>query len=355
MLKNICVVVCTKNRPWSLYLTIESILRNKLLPKKIVIIDSTNKITQVKIDEYLRNIISEAGKKNIYVVYHHDETLSLTQARNYALEYCKDCNIITYLDDDIVLHPEYFYKILYAFDNDKIHGAQGLIINLLVDNCNKKGKILFRIIKALAGTLIPVFPYHISRPLVNTFLRNKYPIFPNFKARIIISEWLSGSNMNYKSEIFYEHGFRFDANLLAFGLGEDLDFSYRLYKAGFKLAMVPEAFLLHKTTIINEERECIDPSTIVMAFGYRLYLLKKHYSKSSNSSVLIRFYIYSLLYIFLFISILFKNIKVLKIYVKCFRIVNKIRQDILNLNITKLNGIISRLKRFRVCYDEEKN
>lgn len=355
MKSNICVVICTRNRPRFLYLTIKSILRNTCLPNKIIIVDSSDKIYQMKFDEYLKNIILEANQRNIHIAYHCNEALSLTRARNFALEYCKDCNIITYLDDDVILHPRYFCKILWAFNNDEIYGAQGFIVNLLTGNYSKKrGKTLIKIMKALAGVLIPIFPYHVTRPNVNIFLRNRYPIFPNFKVEVIPSEWLSGSNMSYRSTVFYRYGLRFDDNLIGFGLGEDLDLSYRLHRAGFKLVMVPGAFLLHKPRILDEESKnikCVDPSTAVMVFGYKLYLLKKHYN-ASKWNILLRYYVYSLLYIFVFIPIIFRDAEMLKIYMKCFRMVNRLRQDILSLDLTKLNVVIRRLRRFRVCLND---
>jgi GT2 family glycosyltransferase len=68
--------------------------------------------------------------------------------------------------------------------------------------------------------------------------------------RVIGCQWLSGCNQSYRRVVFRD--FVFDENVKRYSFGEDVDFSYRIYKTSpGSLLMTPNARLTHRMTLAS--------------------------------------------------------------------------------------------------------
>lgn len=218
---DISVVIATIGREKDLVKALRSIEANSIIPFEVLIIDQGDIQPKILENFNLNLILIKINKK------------SSAQARNIGIELAKG-DVITFLDDDVILNKNYFKEVLKSFENNKqVKIVQGKITNL------KDGKLLNLFWGMFLG------PGSLKR---SSYVRiyNFEPIF--YKSDLNSEQfcmWASGSNMNVKREVFnYE---RFDSQLVKYSAGEDLDFSFRAYKRfGAKsILFQPKAQLLH--------------------------------------------------------------------------------------------------------------
>ena len=116
------VGIPTLNRADQLKNTLHSILRNTVLPQKIIIVDQSE-------NEKTKHIVNYFREK-LNIEYLKVNYKGLTKARNEVLSYAKDFDVVTFLDDDVELDKNYFEEIVKAFQEDKnLAGCQGFIEN----------------------------------------------------------------------------------------------------------------------------------------------------------------------------------------------------------------------------------
>ena len=123
---NFDVIIPTKNRPDDFKRLIESITPQSILPNRLIVIDQSDK-------PYEKSVLLDAFPKNSqFVVVKHivnPGISSLVEAKSVGLEYAS-AKYVFFLDDDVVLKPEYFNNILRTFKNDdSLMGCSGFIDN----------------------------------------------------------------------------------------------------------------------------------------------------------------------------------------------------------------------------------
>lgn len=245
------VGIPTLNRADQLKNTLHSILRNTVLPQKIIIVDQSE-------NEKTKHIVNYFREK-LNIEYLNVNYKGLTKARNEILSYAKDFDVVTFLDDDVELDKNYFEEIVKAFQEDKnLAGCQGFIEN----QGGIKG-FLFRLAEGMPLT---------GSPKVTNCFVNTYPFFP--PSRPVISEWLSGCNMSYRVDYIEKE--KFNENFILYGLGEDLEFSYRLFVSGKRLLMLPSARLKH---IPSGLKRLPSRVAVMMRLAYRRYMIAKYRSQ----------------------------------------------------------------------------
>ena len=224
------IIVPTKDRPKELLSLVRSIIKQIRLPDQVIIIDqsSHNNINRTRIINILK-------KKNISNKYIEKNNLTgLVDAKKYSLQY-NSSDIITFLDDDIILMPTYLQNICLAFQNNfQIKGANGLILNKSKQNIFKK--TLFN--------LTHIGLYKDDRGKTIKTIDKDKPIQVNT---------LSGGISSWRREIF--NNTQFD-NKNFFHFMEDVEFSIRFkkkYKAGAYL--IPNAELFHYHIESNAENK----------------------------------------------------------------------------------------------------
>ena len=95
--------------------------------------------------------------------------------------------------------------------------------------------------------------------------------YPIILTRIITCEWLAGSNMAWKKEVFSE--FSFDENLMGYAYMEDLLFSHSVFqKYPNSLLITPKAKCIHK---LSKTARMANQEFKKHAQRYRKYVLTK--------------------------------------------------------------------------------
>lgn len=226
---DLSIAIPTMNRAKVLKELLDSILKQTISPKEVIIIDdSDNEETKNLTKQMLKNF----SIKNIEIKYVRGGGEGLAQARNIGATYSTS-EIHCSLDDDVILDKNYIKEILKVYENyPNALGVAGHIVNLSFSAFSNAINKLFPFFYTEQDKC-KVFPAGISYP---------YPL-----TRIIKCEWLSGTNSSYRRKIL--QNFKWDENLKRYSLCEDMDISYRIQKTyPNSLYMTPYAKTIHNNS-----------------------------------------------------------------------------------------------------------
>jgi len=255
----ISVIIPTYKREKDLAECLDSILIQSFLPAEIFVIDNakdkqTEDIVLVKKELF--------NNKNIKLEYlKNPKENSLTSARNFGVKMCKE-EIISFLDDDVVLDKNYFQEINSFFGH---HNTALGMCGRPIGNLYEKNKAKFGFAQILGKIFFLGFNEK-DRGRVLPSLGVTTPMVDN----IVSCEWISGAS-SYKSKVFKD--FFYDENLKKYSWNEDLDFSYRIFKKyPGTLFFNPKVKYLHK---LSKSGRTIGKERAFMEEIYNLYLFYK--------------------------------------------------------------------------------
>lgn len=219
----ISVIIPTKDRPKELVQTLRSILSQSRLPDELIIIDDGH-LEQAFLSRILENKLTYR--------YFHKEKTGLVLSRLKGLEMAMG-DIISFLDDDVKLDFRYFAEIEKTFIQDgggKISAVGGFVVLAETQKLRpiKRALERFFLQRGPAGSVLST--------TANTFVEEP-PI------NDLSVDWLPGCNMNFRRVVFERE--KFDSWFTEYGLGEDLEFTYRLKTKGHRLIITPRATLKH--------------------------------------------------------------------------------------------------------------
>lgn len=301
----ISIIIVAYNRPGDLNDCLNSILIQSCLPYEVIIVDnSTNK--QVK--ELAVKKKGEFIKNNILLKYiKNEKENSLTLARNIGTRNAAG-KIICFLDDDIIADRNYLKEIIKTYNNHPdILGVHGYIVQ---EKLTKIRNFLYK----------SFFLYHLAENRCQV-LPSTCVVYPFEPKKIISCQWLPGAS-TYKKSIFQE--FSFDENLKKYSDGEDLEFSYRVFKKyPNSLYITPYARLIHKASPAGRT---IGKELILMREVYSLYLFYKLIPQTIKNKII---YLWSRIgkIILNIVSSIFKlslngiieNFYIVKAYIYCLK------------------------------------
>jgi GT2 family glycosyltransferase len=123
----ISAIIPTIDRPKDLADAVISVLNQKHLPNELIIVDqSIGKVSYNTVKDVY--IAFDIVPKLVYL--HEPEVNGLIEAKQRGIQVAKG-DIISFLEDDIVLHPQYFKNTLSIFkSNQKIMGCCGVMSNI---------------------------------------------------------------------------------------------------------------------------------------------------------------------------------------------------------------------------------
>ncbi|MBA3695851.1 MAG: glycosyltransferase family 2 protein [Methylotenera sp.] len=199
---SISAVIPTKNRHDDLLKAVMSVLSQTTMPNSLVIVDqSTSNNSQEIIEQLFKN----SKTKLIYI---YDENIAgLVHAKKVGVNN-SDANIVSFLEDDVVLEANYIEKIIEGFVlKEEMMGCCGVITNL--PKLPRFYEIFFHIFHR--GI------FYDKRVGIHGYT-NKYP------EQLIQSTFLSGGTSAFKREVFEMVPFDI---LNGFFMLEDIDFSTR--------------------------------------------------------------------------------------------------------------------------------
>ncbi|WP_370227863.1 glycosyltransferase family 2 protein [Mesoflavibacter sp.] len=228
------LIVCTYMRPQALLTLLKSINEQSLYPDDILIIDgSTNNDT--------KTILEENPFKNLRYYKVDDSQRGLTKQRNFGINQVGDAiDVVCFLDDDIVLEPDYFKQLLSTYITYPNALAVGGYITNEVrwetsDGKDNKDKFYFDgymrnepsrfKLRQPFGLLPDVAPGYMP-----TFSHGRSVSFIPPSGKTYQVEQIMGGVSSYKKEVF--NTYQFSDYFVGYGLYEDADFSLRLAKKG---------------------------------------------------------------------------------------------------------------------------
>lgn len=268
-INSISIIIPTFNRPVDLAETIDSILIQTVLPNEILIVGESSDLGTEAI---VKSFASKFQSKSIDIIYIlNSRQGGLTAARNMGVARSKG-DVILFLDDDVILDKDFISGILnvYAlYPNAKgVQGYWGDIINQSVS---------YKIVNGVNRSFLLFNTQRDKCAVMCSFNQ----IYPHPLTKIIECQWLSGCNHSYIRSIFDE--FKYDEKLIRYALGEDLDFSYRIYKEyPNSLYITPHAKLFHKSAQVS--KVLIKQLSYIRAI-YSRYIFYKNIDISMKSRV----------------------------------------------------------------------
>src|SRR6185437_7222284 len=239
----VSVIIPTKNRSQDLAKTLESLLSQTVQPMELIIVDQSVQR-------------SFADPLPIHTIYIHDQSLSgASHARNVPMDRAHG-DIFLFLDDDVVMEPNFIEELLAAYDDDTVTGVSGIIVNY---ERPPLPRYLWDVV-FLRG------PFHDDRQPVY------WNAARNVTAKPLRVRQFGGGLMSFRRSAVQAH--RFDTQLKGACPGEDVDFCLGLPKESL-LLVNPRARLLHKRS--PEGRDSI-PWLALQAQVYN-YLRQRHWRR----------------------------------------------------------------------------
>jgi GT2 family glycosyltransferase len=223
----VAVVIPTKNRPQDLDLTVETLLAQTVLPRQLIVID------QSPTDESEKRVFRRCHTLDCEsqdppeLVYRRDTSISgLTAARNCSLKVVRT-NIVLFLDDDVILEPDFIEQLLGAYElRPDATGVSGVVTNY------SPPPGLFRL---------------WSRVFMRgPFWDDRQPVYwnahrPRGGEPMRVTR-LGGGLMSFRMPAIA--GMKFDENLRGACDGEDVEFCAQLHPSAV-LLIEPKARLIH--------------------------------------------------------------------------------------------------------------
>ncbi|MBT8303393.1 MAG: glycosyltransferase [Bacteroidia bacterium] len=228
------LIVCTYMRPKALTDLLNSVNEQTKYPDEIIIVDGS-------LNEETKNVISNAKYSNLHYFLVEEKDRGLTKQRNFGINIASK-DILCFLDDDIVLTPNYFEELIGTYrEFPNATGIGGYII----------GDIEWKELKQGEKAMKNEFQYDnfIRKLGSRNSLRKKLGLLsnrppgemPEFSNGLSIS-FLPPSNKVYKVDYFMGGVSSFKKSLFddinfseyfeGYGLYEDADFCLRASKKG---------------------------------------------------------------------------------------------------------------------------
>lgn len=229
----IAAAIPTRNRPDDLVAAVDSILAQRRVPDELIVVD------QSPGDESRRRVeamFAQGRGAAMRLTYIHDAAIAgLVPAKQVAAK-LSDANVLCFLEDDVVLEPEYIEEIESGFSVcPEMLGCCGVVTNLPP-------------LPLFYGAMFHLFHRGIFRdPRVGIHGR-----FEGGGHALIPSRALSGGLSAWRRDVFV--AIPFDVANDFFML-EDIDFSTRAEaRFGPRFFINPNARLAHNMSPLNRAR-----------------------------------------------------------------------------------------------------
>ncbi|MDT0643030.1 glycosyltransferase family 2 protein [Zunongwangia sp. F363] len=242
------LIICTYKRPDSLRRLLESVALQTLYPEKILIIDGSPSLET-------KQMLAENNFQNTEYYKVEEKDRGLTKQRNFGVgKVNSECEIVCFLDDDIILAKIYFEELIgtYTIFPEAL-GVSGYITNetdwkknepdqkppagiFYFDGWNRVEGSRFALRRkfGLAPDKVPGFMPDFSHGYSTGFLPPSGKVYE--------AEMLMGGIASYKTSVLKK--LQFSSYFEGYGLYEDADFSLRVSKIG-KLYVNTSAKLEH--------------------------------------------------------------------------------------------------------------
>jgi glycosyltransferase involved in cell wall biosynthesis len=251
----ITVVIPTLNRLDELGRCLETLRAQTRKPDELIVVDGA---ADPRIEALTAAQASAAG-----AVKWLPFRPGLTAARNHAIARATG-DLVVFLDDDLLLEPEFLAEIERPFLEDsegRVAGVAGDIVNY-----ERDARPWIEFFKAL---------FLLPRDGDGRFRASGAPTMFYGVGREMDVEFLPGGLTAWRREVFRE--FQFDENLPGIGINEDGDFSYRVSRK-WRNRHNPKARVRHVRPESSAVRDASLEHLKLELAGYR-YLYRKNMPK----------------------------------------------------------------------------
>jgi len=123
----ISAIIPTLNRPKDLADAVVSIFNQNHLPNELIVVDQS--VGKESYDA-VNKITNQFGDILELVYLHEPKVKGLTEAKERGVQIAKG-SVISFLEDDVVLHPQYFENVISIFNNNQeVIGCCGVMSNM---------------------------------------------------------------------------------------------------------------------------------------------------------------------------------------------------------------------------------
>jgi len=221
------LVICTLNRPREVAQCLDSVTKQSRLPDVVRVVDSSaSGDTRLVVDRYAAGVL--VGR-----LLYQAAAPGLTGQRNAGIRAGRS-DVVHFVDDDTVLDARYIESILHEFETDPegtVLGVGGSIANIHRHRV-PIAKRAFMLDSPRPGCVLP---------------SGRNPLAVDVQS-VTEVDWLSGCAMSFRRVVFTR--FAFNEDLEGYGLGEDVEFSYRVRQQG-RLLVTPDARIEHLQSPTN--------------------------------------------------------------------------------------------------------
>ncbi|RXG12319.1 GT2 family glycosyltransferase [Leeuwenhoekiella aestuarii] len=231
-MRSFSLIICTYQRPQALVTLLKSVEKQRLYPDEILVIDAS-------LDDQTAEVLNQKAIPKLKYFKVEEQDRGLTRQRNFGIEKLNpQSEIVCFLDDDVILEPDYFEQILRTFhEKPNAVGVGGYITNevawefdqneprkdwFVFDGYQRKegSRFQLRALFGLEPDAAPGFMPDFGHGRSISFLPPSGKIYP--------VEQLMGGVAAYKTSLF-KH-LNFSNYFEGYSLYEDADFSLRASK-----------------------------------------------------------------------------------------------------------------------------
>ncbi len=216
------MIICTKNRPIELAECLESIKIQSLKPNEVIIVDDSD-------NEVSRLVANNFNKSPLYIVYMRGKR-HMIASRNLGVKKSSG-EIITFLDDDVVLEKDFIQEIATVLEQDE-KKTIGAVVGNITNTAHRRR--LLRMVQSL------FFLDQLGDGKRKPSGASTWP--QGIETEVKDVECLSGCCMCFRREIFDQYSF--DENTGADAL-DDVDAAYWVSQR-YRIVFTPHARLTHK-------------------------------------------------------------------------------------------------------------
>ena len=233
----VSIIIPTCNRPFLLKHCIEHVLAQPYARKEIIVVDSSSNDESEGVVAQYSEVIS---------VRIRGQRHNRPQAKNQGMTYASG-DIIAFVDDDAMVEPGWLDALINTYRDETVGGVGGRIIQVPKPHCD----------------LITGSPILSIRPSGQAIIEN----LGSFSTKQVEVDWLPGGNMSFRRKALEQVG-GFDPAYTLTNAREDMDFSLRVKRAGWRLVFNPamaEVYSQHvwSTAMIDVAKEGMKPEAAI--------------------------------------------------------------------------------------------
>lgn len=207
----ISLIISTYNWPRALYLCLDSVMQQTVMPSEILIADDGSGMSTREVVKHFENI----SPVPVRHIWHEDTGFRLSAIRNKAIAAAQGEYVIQ-IDGDVILQRSFILDhMAFAKKGYFVAGSRGIITDMLTQ-------------KVLSGEITSLSP--LIRGIKNTNNAIRIPFLSALLRNLQPSKPVRGCNMAFwRKDLIRVNGY--DENIVGWGC-EDNDIANRLRNAG---------------------------------------------------------------------------------------------------------------------------